>query len=621
MELALGIALDENLRMIEDSVAAACRRVPEVLFDAEHFFDGYLADPDYALACLDAARQGGARWIVLCDTNGGRLPHEIASVVERVAALIPPDQLGIHTHNDTENAVANTIAAVRAGARQVQGTLNGLGERCGNANLIALIPTLMLKMGYATGVSEAGLRRLTEMSRAVDERLNRIPDRHAAYVGACAFTHKAGLHASAVAKDPSSYEHVPPEVVGNQRHVAVSDQAGRANLLTRLGEIGLDAPGEDRLRELLGAVKEREADGYAYEGAEASFELLARRTLGQVPEFFRLSSFRIIDERRYNARNELVTLSEATIKVEVGAARRMIVAEGNGPVHALDTALRQALSPTYPALEHMHLADYKVRILTPEAGTGRGHPGDHRERRRRRSTLVDRGRVDQRDRCLLRRPARRHHLQAVRGRRRGGALNGRPPAATTRGPSTPVIILVRPQLGENVGTTARAMLNFGLTDLRLVRPQCGWPNAKALQAASGATEVLNRLSVFDRVEDAASDLHRLYATTARPRDLPKPVVTAAQAAREARAALQRGEGVGILFGPERTGLSNDDLIYADAVVSIPVNPDFFSLNLAQAVLLVAYEWFESGSMFPIGGRLIRPGGRPPRASSTSCWNT
>jgi 2-isopropylmalate synthase len=369
VELALGIALDENLRMIEGSVAEACRRVPEVLFDAEHFFDGYLADPGYALACLDAAMRSGARWIVLCDTNGGRLPHEIAEIVGRVAASVPPDQLGIHAHNDTENAVANSIAAVRAGARQVQGTLNGLGERCGNANLIALIPTLMLKMGYATGVSEASLRRLTEMSRAVDERLNRIPDRHAAYVGACAFTHKAGLHASAVAKDPSSYEHVPPEVVGNQRHVAVSDQAGRANLLTRLGEIGLAAPPEDRLRDLLAAVKEREAGGYAYEGAEASFELLARRTLGQVPEFFRLSSFRIIDERRYNARNELVTLSEATIKVEVGAARRMIVAEGNGPVHALDTALRQALSPTYAALERMHLADYKVRILTPEAGT------------------------------------------------------------------------------------------------------------------------------------------------------------------------------------------------------------------------------------------------------------
>jgi 2-isopropylmalate synthase len=369
VQLALGVPLDENLRMVEDSVAEACRRVPEVLFDAEHFFDGYLADPDYALACLDAATRGGARWIVLCDTNGGSLPHEIADIVERVAERIPPDQLGIHAHNDTENAVANTLAAIRAGARQVQGTLNGLGERCGNANLIALIPTLMLKMGYATGVSEAGLRHLTDLSRAVDERLNRIPDRHAAYVGACAFTHKAGLHASAVAKDPSSYEHVPPEAVGNRRHVAVSDQAGRANLLTRLAEIGLAVPEESQLSDLLGAVKEREANGYAYEGAEASFELLARRALGQVPDFFCLSSFRIIDERRYNARNELVTLSEATIKVEVGDARRMIVAEGNGPVHALDTALRQALSPTYPALEHMHLADYKVRILTPEAGT------------------------------------------------------------------------------------------------------------------------------------------------------------------------------------------------------------------------------------------------------------
>jgi 2-isopropylmalate synthase len=367
--LALGVPLDENLRMIEDSVAAARQRAPEAIFDAEHFFDGYLADPGYALACLEAARRGGARWIVLCDTNGGRLPHEIGTVVERVAALIPPDALGIHTHNDSETAVAGAIAAVRAGARQVQGTLNGLGERCGNANLVSLIPTLMLKMGYVTGVTEAGLRHLTGMSRALDERLNRIPDRHAAYVGACAFTHKAGLHASAVTKDPSSYEHVPPEVVGNRRHVAVSDQAGRANLLTRLGEIGLEAPGEAALRELLAAVKEREANGYAYEGAEASFELLARRALGQVPDYFRLISFRIIDERRYNAKNALITLSEATIKVEVGGASRMIVAEGNGPVHALDTALRQALSPTYPALEHMHLADYKVRILTPEAGT------------------------------------------------------------------------------------------------------------------------------------------------------------------------------------------------------------------------------------------------------------
>jgi 2-isopropylmalate synthase len=368
--LLLGAALDENLRMIEDSVSLAGRRVPEVMFDAEHFFDGYAADPDYALACLAAAERGGARWIVLCDTNGGRLPHEIARAVERVTGLIPPERLGIHTHNDTENAVAGSLAAIRAGARQVQGTLNGLGERCGNANLIALIPTLMLKLGYETGVGEAGLRHLSELSRGLDERLNRTPDRHAAYVGASAFTHKAGLHASAVVKDPSSYEHIAPELVGNQRHIVVSDQAGRASLMTRLSEIGLaSAPSEDQIRTLLRVIKEREASGYAYEGADASFELLARRSLGQVPDYFRLISFRIIDERRFNARNELVTLSEATIKVEVGGATRMIVAEGNGPVHALDTALRQALSATYAALEHMHLSDYKVRILTPEAGT------------------------------------------------------------------------------------------------------------------------------------------------------------------------------------------------------------------------------------------------------------
>ena len=364
----VGASRDENLRMIGESVAEAARRVPEVMFDAEHFFDGYAADPDYALACLAAAAEGCARWIVLCDTNGGRLPHEIAAAVERVTRLVPPERLGIHTHNDTGTAVAGSLAAVRAGARQVQGTLNGLGERCGNANLIALIPTLMLKLGYRTGVDDNGLRHLSELSRGLDERLNRTPDRHAAYVGASAFAHKGGLHASAVVKDPTSYEHIDPELVGNQRHIVVSDQAGRASLMTRLAEIGLeDAASEDQIRTLLRVTKEREANGYAYEGADASFELLARRTLGQVPDYFRLISFRIIDERRFNARNEVVTLSEATIKVEVGGATRMIVAEGNGPVHALDTALRQALSTSYAALEHMHLADYKVRILTPEA--------------------------------------------------------------------------------------------------------------------------------------------------------------------------------------------------------------------------------------------------------------
>ena len=370
VELALGVSPDENLRMIEESLAEAARRVPEVMFDAEHFFDGYLADPGYAEACLEAANRAGVRWIVLCDTNGGRLPHEIARVVERVVTVVPPERLGIHTHNDTENAVANTLAAVQAGTRQVQGTLNGLGERCGNANLVSLIPTLTLKMGYETGISDNGLARLTAISRALDERLNRVPDRHAAYVGANAFAHKAGLHASAVAKHAACYEHIEPQVVGNRCSIVISDQAGRANLLARLAELGLtDTPSDEQVRALLRSIKDREAHGYAYEGAAASFELLARRALGQVPEYFRLISFRIIDERRFNARNELVTLSEATIKVEVSGAQRMIVAEGNGPVNALDTALRQALSATFPALEHMHLADYKVRILTPDAGT------------------------------------------------------------------------------------------------------------------------------------------------------------------------------------------------------------------------------------------------------------
>ncbi len=370
VERALGASLDENLRMIADSLEEAGRRAGEVMLDAEHFFDGFFADPGYALACLEAALGAGARWIVLCDTNGGRLPREIGRAVDRVLSVVPSGNLGIHTHNDTENAVANTLAAVDSGARQVQGTLNGLGERCGNANLVSLLPTLMIKLGYQTGVSEAALARITEISRALDERLNRTPDRHAAYVGINAFTHKAGLHASAVAKDPTFYEHIEPKRVGNCRTILISNQAGRSNLMVRLAEVGLDIDAtDDQVRNLLGIIKEREANGYAYEGADASFELLARRSFGEITDYFRLMSFRIIDERRFNARNELVTMSEATIKVEVGGEVRMIVAEGNGPVNALDSALRQALAATYPELEHMHLADYRVRILTPGAGT------------------------------------------------------------------------------------------------------------------------------------------------------------------------------------------------------------------------------------------------------------
>jgi len=370
VDIALGIPRGENVEMIGESIAYAVQRGREALFDAEHFFDGYKANPSYALDCLKAAHQAGARWIVLCDTNGGTLPHDIERIVGAVTEYIPGDHLGIHCHNDTENAVANSLAAVQAGARQIQGTLNGLGERCGNANLVALLPSLMLKLGYDTGVTEDRLTQLTHVSRLVDERLNRTPHRHAAYVGEAAFAHKGGLHVSAVEKDPRTYEHVPPETVGNHRHVVVSDQSGRANILSRFKEIGLELPADSkRVGELVELVKAREFEGYAYDGAEASFELLARRLIEDVPEYFRVQSFRVIDERRWNARGALVTLSEATIRVEVDGEMLMTVAEGNGPVNALDTALRKALTPAYPVLEELQLVDYKVRILTPNEGT------------------------------------------------------------------------------------------------------------------------------------------------------------------------------------------------------------------------------------------------------------
>jgi 2-isopropylmalate synthase len=370
VEEALGVAPDENLRMIADSLAALVARGKEAMFDAEHFFDGWKKDPGYGQAALEAALQAGARWIVLCDTNGGTLPHEIAAITRQVARFVPPEKLGIHTHDDTGNAVANTLAAVREGARQVQGTLNGLGERCGNANLVTLIPTLTLKMGYQTGVSRDGMKRLTQVSRTFDERLNRTPNRHAPYVGASAFAHKAGLHASAVAKNPRFYEHLDPALVGNMREVLVSDQAGRSNLLSRFAEMGLAvSPTDDQVQDLLRLIKEREAEGWAYDGAAASFEVLVRRSLGLLPNYFELLRFRVINERRFDARSVVSDLSEASIKVMADGHVFHTVAEGNGPVNALDTALRQALSHIYPSLRDMQLVDYKVRILTPRAGT------------------------------------------------------------------------------------------------------------------------------------------------------------------------------------------------------------------------------------------------------------
>jgi 2-isopropylmalate synthase len=368
VRVALGTTEAENLDGIHQSVEAAAAAGKEVLVDCEHFFDGYKVNPDYALACAKAAYDAGARWVVLCDTNGGTLPEEVEAIVRNVAGLVPGDHLGIHAHNDTEQAVANSLAAIRGGARQVQGTLNGIGERCGNANLMSLIPTLMLKPAYAdrfeTGVSEKGLASLAQVSHRFDEMLNRAPNRQAAYVGASAFTTKAGIHASAILKDPRTYEHVRPEVVGNRRHVLVSDQAGKANLLAELARMGLQVARDDRrLETLLQVVKERESIGYAYEGAGASFEILARRTLGSVPNYFDVESFHVTVERRHNALGELVSVSEAVVKVVVGGERLLTVGEGNGPVNALDNALRKDLGGYRKAIADLELLDYKVRIL------------------------------------------------------------------------------------------------------------------------------------------------------------------------------------------------------------------------------------------------------------------
>jgi 2-isopropylmalate synthase len=369
VEAALKVSKKENLRMVEESIAHLRAQKREAVFDAEHFFDGFKANPDYALDVLRAAQAGGASWLVLCDTNGGSLPSEIFRIVSEVKKHLATP-LGIHCHNDTEQAVANSLAAVEAGVRQVQGTINGIGERCGNANLISLIPTLMLKMGFKTGVSEAKLAKITQLSRMVDERLNRAPNKHAPYVGASAFAHKGGLHVSAVNKDSKSYEHVPPEAVGNERLILVSDKAGRANIVNRLNQMGLAiSPDDEHIGQLVKVVKEREAQGYAYEDAEASFELLARTMLDSVPPFFALQSFRVLDERRVGEKGKLVTMSEATVKLTVAGKRKMKVAEGNGPVNALDAALRKALIVKYPQLKSMHLADYKVRILTPAEAT------------------------------------------------------------------------------------------------------------------------------------------------------------------------------------------------------------------------------------------------------------
>lgn len=371
VRVALGITNQENLEGVAESIKAVVAAGREAMLDCEHFFDGFKGNKEYALSVARAAYESGARWVVLCDTNGGTLPHEIERIVAEVAKVVPGTHLGIHTHNDTENAVANSLAAVRAGVRQIQGTLNGLGERCGNANMTSIIPTLLLKSEFAnsfeTGITPERLRTLTHASRVLDEVLNRAPDRHAPYVGESAFATKAGIHASAILKEPETYEHVRPEAVGNERRLLVSKQAGRSNVIAALERMGLVSDRDDeRISGLLEEVKAREAAGYSYEAAEASFEMLARRTLANVPQYFTVDSFRVMVERRHNALGKLVTVSEAIVKVFINGDTDPLwsVGEGNGPVNALDQALRKDLGRYQKYIEGIELVDYKVRILT-----------------------------------------------------------------------------------------------------------------------------------------------------------------------------------------------------------------------------------------------------------------
>jgi 2-isopropylmalate synthase len=375
VETALGISLPENLENIAKSVAHLVAQGREALFDAEHFFDGYRANPGYAMDCLKAAFDNGARWIVLCDTNGGTLPEEIGRITaEVIAAGIPGERLGIHTHNDTETAVAGSLAAIEAGARQIQGTLNGLGERCGNANLTTLIPTLLLKEPYAsryeTGITLDALTSLTKISRKLDDILNRVPMRQAPYVGSSAFAHKAGLHASAILKDPTTYEHVDPATVGNARIIPMSNQAGQSNLIRRLSEAGLTVEkGDPALGTILEEIKAREAEGYSYDTAQASFELLARRALGQLPTFFEVKRYKVTVERRKNKYNRMVSLSEAVVVVKIGDQKMLSVSESmdetgadRGPVNALSKALAKDLGPYQSYIDDIRLVDFKVRI-------------------------------------------------------------------------------------------------------------------------------------------------------------------------------------------------------------------------------------------------------------------
>ena len=369
----LQTTLAENLAMIDDTIRYFCSQGRRVIYDAEHWFDGYRANPDYALQTLAIAVTAGAEWLVLCDTNGGTLPQEVSAVVTIVHTWLqtfpePRPQLGIHTHNDSGTAVANAMAAVAAGATMVQGTINGYGERCGNANLCTLIPNLQLKLGYPC-IASARLETLAETSRFISEVVNLAPDDHAPYVGRSAFAHKGGIHVSAVEREPKTYEHIDPAAVGNSRRIVVSDQAGLSNVLVKARSFGLRLERHDPAsRQLLNRLKTLEHEGYQFEAAEASFELLMREALGDRPRFFDLKGFHINCQHQGNG-SDHSSQSLATIKVAVEGEDILAAAEGNGPVAALDAALRKALLNFYPAIAHFHLSDYKVRIIDSGAGT------------------------------------------------------------------------------------------------------------------------------------------------------------------------------------------------------------------------------------------------------------
>ncbi len=357
----MGTTPEENLRMIADSVAFLKHCGKDVVYDAEHFFDGFRADPDYALATLHAAADAGADWVVPCDTNGGSLPSFVSEAIRKVRSELAAP-LGIHAHNDGDLGVANALAAVEAGCTQVQGTINGYGERCGNANLVSIIAGLQLKMGH-TCVAPEKLKRLAELSHAVSEIANLRPDPHAAYVGQSAFAHKAGVHVSAVDKVSASYEHIPPDSVGNRRHIVVSELSGRGNVRLRAAELGIETDGDEK--SLVARIKDLENQGYQFEAAEGSFELLVRRTRSGYVRPFDIQDVVVIAESRRG--QEMFV--EATVKVKVEEEVMHVVAEGDGPVHALDRALRKALRPHFPSLEKVHLTDYKVRILDPDQAT------------------------------------------------------------------------------------------------------------------------------------------------------------------------------------------------------------------------------------------------------------